>query len=142
MKLFLSFLHHIKQNPLKMKSPPNNEREFACLVKEHSRISNKVCFFYATDKVPFEDLRQEIYVNLWLGLKQFRGDSKLSTWIYRVAVNSALMAIRSYRSKVDTLPIDLSSCDPTSEFDDEQKEQLQAMYELINTLPQTPLHLS
>ncbi|MDE6644623.1 MAG: sigma-70 family RNA polymerase sigma factor, partial [Muribaculaceae bacterium] len=71
-----------------MKSPPITEREFTALIKEHSRIINKVCFFYATDKMPYDDLRQEIYMNLWLGIGQFRGDSKLSTWVYRVAVNS------------------------------------------------------
>ncbi len=75
-----------------MISPPINEREFASLINEHSRIINKVSYFYASEKLPYDDLRQEIYVNIWLGLKQFRGDSKISTWIYRVAVNSALMA--------------------------------------------------
>ncbi|MFG6390767.1 MAG: RNA polymerase subunit sigma-70, partial [Candidatus Amulumruptor sp.] len=67
-----------------------DEREFALLIKQHSRIINKVSYFYATDRLPFEDLRQEIYVNLWTALGQFRGESKITTWIYRVAVNSAL----------------------------------------------------
>ena len=47
-----------------MTSPPINEREFESLVKEHSRIINKVSYFYATGKVPFDDLRQEIHVNI------------------------------------------------------------------------------
>ena len=117
-----------------MKSPPITEREFTALIKEHSRIINKVCFFYATDKMPYDDLRQEIYMNLWLGIGQFRGDSKLSTWVYRVAVNSALMAIRNYRSKLNTLPIDLCGNDMSSECDDAQREQLKALYDIINTL--------
>ena len=83
-----------------MTDPPTNEKDFASLIKQHSRIINKVSYFYATDKLPFDDLRQEIYVNIWLGLKQFRGDSKISTWIYRVAVNSALMALRSSKSNI------------------------------------------
>ncbi len=48
----------------KMKSPPKTSREFAFFVKEHSRIINKVCWAYATPKVPFEDLRQEIEILL------------------------------------------------------------------------------
>ena len=115
-----------------MISPPINEREFASLINEHSRIINKVSYFYASEKLPYDDLRQEIYVNIWLGLKQFRGDSKISTWIYRVAVNSALMAIRSLKPRIETIPMDFSILDISSEIDDMQKENLQQLYSLIN----------
>lgn len=47
-----------------MESPPKTSREFASFVKEHSRIINKICWAYATPKVPYEDLRQEILTNL------------------------------------------------------------------------------
>ncbi len=117
-----------------MKSPPINEREFALLIKENSRIINKVCYFYATDKMPFEDLRQEIYVNIWLGLSQFRGDSKISTWIYRVAVNSALMTIRSSKPRLDTVSLDFGLLDVSTEIDDAQRENLQTLQSLINRL--------
>ncbi len=117
-----------------MESPPKTSRDFASFVKEHSRIINKVCWVYSTPKVPYEDLRQEILTNLWLGLDQFRGTSKLSTWVYRVAVNSALMAIRNYKSKVETLPFEISSADISTESDDNKAEQLAALHELINLL--------
>ncbi|MDE5555235.1 MAG: sigma-70 family RNA polymerase sigma factor [Muribaculaceae bacterium] len=117
-----------------MKSPPVNENEFASIIREHAALINKVCFFYATDKIPYDDLRQEIYVNLWLGISKFRGDCKISTWIYRVAVNSALMAIRNYKSKLETLPIEFTPHELSSEVDDEQKERLQSLYEIINCL--------
>ncbi len=117
-----------------MISPPINEREFASLINEHSRIINKVSYFYASEKLPYDDLRQEIYVNIWLGLNQFRGDSKISTWIYRVAVNSALMAIRSLKPRIETIPMDFSILDISSEIDDMQKENLQQLYSLINRL--------
>ena len=61
-------MHLTKQTKLNMKSPPISGREFASIIQEHSRLINKVCYFYSTDKMPFEDLRQEIYVNIWLGL--------------------------------------------------------------------------
>ena len=84
--------------------------------------------------MPFDDLRQEIYVNIWLGLKQFRGDSKMSTWIYRVAVNSALMALRSSKPKIETVSVDFGLLDISSEADDVQRENLQALQSLINRL--------
>lgn len=134
MKLSGLNMHLMKQNKLNMESPPINEREFALLIKEHSRIINKVCYFYATDKMPFDDLRQEIYVNIWLGLNQFRGESKMSTWIYRVAVNSALMTIRSSKPRIETLSLDFGLLDVSTELDDVQKENLQTLQSLINRL--------
>lgn len=127
-------MHLTKQNKLNMKSPPINEREFASIILEHSRIINKVCYFYATDKMPFEDLRQEIYVNIWLGLNQFRGESKMSTWIYRVAVNSALMILRSSKPFIQTTPLDFGILDASTEIDDTQRENLQTLQSLINRL--------
>ncbi|WP_304633598.1 RNA polymerase sigma factor [uncultured Muribaculum sp.] len=123
-----------KQNKRSMTDPPTNERDFASLIKQHSRIINKVSYFYATDKLPFDDLRQEIYVNIWLGLSQFRGDSKMSTWIYRVAVNSALMALRSSKPKIETVSLNFGLLDISSEADDAQRENLQALQSLINRL--------
>ncbi len=84
--------------------------------------------------MPFDDLRQEIYVNIWMGLEQFRNDSKISTWIYRVAVNSALMALRSSKSKVKTVSLDFGLLDISSEIDDVQRENLQTLRSLIDKL--------
>lgn len=134
MKLSGLNMHLTKQNKLNMKSPPINEREFASIIQEHSRIINKVCYFYATDKMPFEDLRQEIYVNIWLGLNQFRGESKMSTWIYRVAVNSALMTLRSSKLRIETTSLDFGILDVSTEIDDTQRENLQTLQSLINRL--------
>lgn len=117
-----------------MTDPPINEKDFALIIEQHSRIINKVSYFYATGKLTFDDLRQEIYVNIWLGLKQFRGDSKISTWIYRVAVNSALMALRSSKPKIETVSLDFRLLDISSEIDDAQKENLQTLHSLINRL--------
>lgn len=127
-------MHLMRQNGFNMISPPISERDFASLIKEHSRIINKVSYFYATDKLSFDDLRQEIYVNLWQCLSQYRGESKMSTWIYRVAVNSALMALRSLKPKLDTVTLDFGQLDVSSELDDVQRENLQTLHSLINRL--------
>lgn len=58
----------------------------------------------------------------------------MSTWIYRVAVNSALMAIRSSKVRPETVSIDFSALALTTEIDDAQKENLQMLYDLINRL--------
>ena len=121
-------------------------KEISEYVIDQSCIEYKDCPFYPdklaallktlgwSPKIPYEDLRQEILTNLWLGLEQFRGTSKLSTWVYRVSVNSALMAIRNYKPKVETLPFEISDTDISSEADDNRTEQLAALHELINQL--------
>ncbi len=117
-----------------MTSLPISQREFASVIQEHSRIINKVCYFYATGRMPFDDLRQEIYVNIWLGLRKFNGESKISTWIYRIAVNTALMALRSSRSDIETVSPAINLPDISSEIDDAQRENLQSLHALINRL--------
>ena len=117
-----------------MTSPPSNEQEFARLLRQHSGIINKVSYFYASDQTPFADLRQEIYINIWKSLPQFRGDCKVSTWIYRIAVNSALMTIRDTRPRHPTVNPGFSLPDMSTELDDTQRENLNTLYLLINRL--------
>ena len=117
-----------------MESLSRNEIKFTQLIEDHKRLINQICYFYSSEKIPFEDLRQEVYINLWQGINKFRGESKLSTWIYKVAINSVLMAIRSTNSRIETTSIDINRIDISSIFDDEQKERLEHMYGIINQL--------
>ncbi|MDE6422835.1 MAG: sigma-70 family RNA polymerase sigma factor, partial [Muribaculaceae bacterium] len=70
----------------------------------------------------------------WLGLNQFRGDSKISTLIYRVAVNSSLMSIRSSKPRIETVSLDFGVLDISTKIDDTQRENLQTLQSLINRL--------
>jgi len=62
---------------------------------EHQEMIWRICQGYLSDQDDQKDLFQEIMINIWKNLKSFKGKSKTSTWIYRVAVNSALMYLRS-----------------------------------------------
>ena len=117
-----------------MKSPPENEILFNSLIKENSRIINSVCYFYSSEIIPFEDLRQEVYINIWKGLDQFRSDSKVSTWIYRIAINTALMAIRTGKKKINTVPIDSMVFNISQEKDTYQRDRLEVLDSLIDKL--------
>ncbi|MCH5219173.1 MAG: sigma-70 family RNA polymerase sigma factor [Muribaculaceae bacterium] len=112
---------------------PQKEKEFINLIENHSRLINQICYFYSTTQNPFEDLRQEVYINIWRGIEKFRGESKISTYIYRIALNSVLMALRTSKTKIETVPIDLE-LNLSMSFDDDQKEKLELMYRLINNL--------
>ena len=117
-----------------MKSPPENEILFNSLIKENSRIINSVCYFYSSDNIPFEDLRQEVYINIWKGLDQFRSESKVSTWVYRIAINTALMAIRIGKKKINTVPIDSMVFNISQETDTYQKDRFENLDSLIEKL--------
>jgi RNA polymerase sigma-70 factor (ECF subfamily) len=109
------------------------EKEFIALITNHQRIIYKVCNLYAQSHTDKEDLFQEITLNAWKGIRNFKGDSLFTTWLYRVALNTALTFKRKENRQrkvgdaVDSLAF---SHDHQPEVD----EQLAAMYKAINGL--------
>jgi RNA polymerase sigma-70 factor (ECF subfamily) len=64
--------------------------EFAELVESNKPFITKICAGYATNSLELDDLVQEVFIQIWKKMHQFRGDAKLTTWIYRIAVNICL----------------------------------------------------
>ena len=76
-----------------------NERAFEQLVMQYQgRIYNTVLGFVQNESEA-EDLTQEVFIKLFQGIGEFRGGSKLSTWVYRVAVNHALDGLKKLRKQ-------------------------------------------
>ena len=63
------------------------------IVNDNRQLLYKVCYMYATDRDHFQDLYQEVLANIWEGLGSFRGDSAVSTWLYRTALNTCVTFI-------------------------------------------------
>jgi len=72
----------------------SRQEAFLDLLLEHQRIVHKICALYAADTQDREDLRQEIVLALWRAWPGFRGEARASTWMYRVALNVALLRRR------------------------------------------------
>lgn len=70
------------------------EKEFLQTVSEHQNIIHKVSRMYRNTKEDQEDLYQEIVFQLWKAFPHFRGESKVSTWMYRIALNTSIAAFR------------------------------------------------
>lgn len=66
------------------------EREFIQLIQQHSGIIHKVCSLYVEGKENRDDLFQEITLQAWKSYPRFQGNSLFSTWLYRVALNTAI----------------------------------------------------
>jgi RNA polymerase sigma factor (sigma-70 family) len=70
------------------------EREFTQLLNAHPGLLYKVCRLYAHTEADRQDLFQEIVLQLWRAYPQFRGAAKPGTWLYRVALNTAISNFR------------------------------------------------
>ena len=108
------------------------KRSFEETIRRYDGVIRKVCYFYAADLADFDDLRQEALVNLWRGFPRFRGEASLSTWIYRVTLNSCVSFFRKHRKGGGSVPID-EHPELISE-DDEKAAMLREMYRMINRL--------
>ena len=91
--------------------------EFETFVREHRRIVGKVCYLYAMDSDDFDDLYQEVLINLWRGFDGFEGRAKVSSWVYRVALNTCISYYRRNRRHTGRLPLtdSLGAADEDSE---------------------------
>lgn len=70
------------------------ESEFISLLEAHSGIIYKVTRIYAKNATDEQDLRQEVVYQAWRSYANFKGASKFSTWLYRVALNTALTHVK------------------------------------------------
>ena len=83
-----------------------DEHPFIELIEKHDAAIDRVCRSFCRDAEDRKDLRQDILMHLWTGWKDYRPDHKAITWIYRVAVNTAISWRRHRRRQVEALPLD------------------------------------
>lgn len=87
----------------------NLEQDFIKLLDEHRNIIHKICRIYTDNLEEHNDLFQEITIQLWQAYKTFKGNSKFSTWAYRVGLNTAISLYRRSSKKVKTTSIDIGN---------------------------------
>ena len=68
----------------------SREECFREITDSYKELVAKVCYLYSGPGAAFDDLFQEVLINLWTGMDSFRGEAKMSTWIYRTAINTCL----------------------------------------------------
>ncbi|MBN2350182.1 MAG: RNA polymerase sigma factor [Bacteroidales bacterium] len=67
------------------------ESVFRKVYEENKDMVYRLCLAFLSDKPSADDLFQEIMINIWNNLDKFRGEAKISTWIYRIAVNTTIL---------------------------------------------------
>ena len=81
------------------------DKVFERIIEAHKASIYSVCYMYAANKIEADDIFQEILINLWKGLKSFRGESELKSWVYRISLNTCISYQRKKRVKTEPLDI-------------------------------------
>ena len=82
--------------------PTKHEQKFLALVRENDGRLRHICRVYVRDVEARKDLYQEIMFQLWRSLPSFAGASTIDTWVYRVALNTALTHARRRSVQAET----------------------------------------
>jgi len=111
------------------------EHKFIEEFQENQNIVHKVCRIYTNNQEAHNDLFQEITIQLWKAYPKFRGESKLSTWMYRIGLNTAITLYRKSKRTIRTQDFEtvLYKIEST-EYDATEEEQLTLMYKAIHQL--------
>ena len=111
------------------------EHQFVTELENNQNIVHKVCSLYTDDRDSHNDLFQEITIQLWKAYPKFRGDSKFSTWMYRVALNTAITLYRKSKRRPQTRDYDSVIYKiRAEEYDPTEEQQLKLMYSAIRQL--------
>lgn len=110
----------------------NVEQEFLSVIREYERVIYKVCYLYTTPNATLNDLYQDVVLNLWRAYPKFRRECKVSTWIYRIALNTCISFIRKEKNIPEI--VTLSQDSDRMEESDETQAMLKQLYRMINRL--------
>jgi RNA polymerase sigma-70 factor (ECF subfamily) len=107
--------------------------EFEEIYLKYSPQIFRVCMGYINDYEQARDLTQETFISVWRNLSSFKNQSKISTWIFRIATNNCLRAIeKSKRAKITELPVNLPAL-----HEETQDEKLTFLYNCIAALEES-----
>jgi RNA polymerase sigma-70 factor, ECF subfamily len=111
------------------------EKEFEQLIHQHELLIYKVCRIYAYTNADRDDLFQEIVIQLWRAYPRFKGNSKFSTWLYRVAINTAITGLRKHKHFIESYePAQLPEHGTDDHHSRVEEEQLKMLYTAIGEL--------
>jgi len=108
-------------------------KAFKKLLNENRQIISKICNAYSNNQEEFEDYFQEIALQIWKSYERFKGNSKISTWIYRISLNVCLSEIRKKERRINTYSLK-PEIDSLKNQQEDNQEQVKELYRAIRTL--------
>lgn len=117
----------------------NKENLFRNIIEEnYSRIYKILCY-YTKNKNDRDDVFQEVLINIWNNLEKFKGNSQISTWIYRITVNTALGFLKNekkYTTTFETIQVEqIMNNQAEIETFEEHEKTIAVLLNSINILP-------
>ena len=111
------------------------QERFLQLIGENKGILYKIAKIYQDDADSRNDLVQEMTLQLWLVFDSFRGESKFSSWMYRVALNTAIVFFKKQKRRPDDQPLTYDMEQPEELTGaTEKEEQLVIFYKAVKQL--------
>ena len=111
------------------------EKEFLEKIEKHKGVIFKISKMYMDDFDDQKDLFQEITFQVWKAYPTFEGRSEFSTWLHRIALNTAILFLKSEKRRSFIQNNEVSNFKINQEeYDDEDEQKLKKMYEAINQL--------
>ena len=124
-----------------------DEQAFQYFVEKYHQMVINICYNIVNNYDDAMDISQEVFIKIYESVKDFRGDSKISTWLYRISVNKSLNFLRSKKrqkwfpgldaifndeeKKIDPVDNDLNAIEHL-----EQDENKKALYYALHKLPE------
>ena len=131
--------YHEKEIIALLQEPTRQREAFECIVKEYSEQLYWQIRRLVLSHEDANDILQNTFIKAWMNIEYFRGDAKMSTWLYRIALNESLTFLNKQRASnqlsiddADTEMLNRLESDTYFDGDDSQKIFLQA----IHTLPE------
>lgn len=112
----------------------DKKEDFVQIIKLHEGIIYKITAVYCNSAEDQKDLYQEIVYQLWKSYDSFRGEAKISTWLYRIALNTSIAYINQEKRRGSRVPIDLELLNIAVEQDSLLMERLNSLYAAIKKL--------
>ena len=112
-----------------------DKSEFIRILSENNTIINKICFGYTNNDEDRKDLRQDILVQLWKAYPSFNHQSRISTWIYRIALNTAISNFRKTKRTIQESALSQSNYQiPDIDESKDLSDNIAVLYQLIHKL--------
>lgn len=110
-----------------------NEKKYLNTIKEHQHLIYKIASLYTNNKEDREDLVQEISYQLWKSFASFENQSSISTWLYRVSMNTAIQFLKKETRNRKYLN-EMNSSDLSIDHDTDREASIQKLRESIEQL--------
>lgn len=112
---------------------PNQEQFTSIYNQQYANVFRLCKGYFNGNEALAADVAQEVFIKVWQHLDSFRHEAAVSTWIYRIAVNSCLLYLRKPSTKKELTPVELPER-ADEQYNVETEEKLQKMYACIQKL--------